>query len=543
MVNYSIAAERPKDKKKILTLLLMLDVYNSDYTVTVSCDTGTRDYIESFPHDFSGAVELVCDMPDNETLSDILRRKFILMQRCITLYGNTLHISADLFAIRGFVLPEDIGDIAFIRKQSQHAPDCEEQQYSIDILYVADAACVDYMIQLFVDTLDAMLTDSPDEIVADSVKEVTSACMETWSTLSLRLIEKFNIKKFLDFNVCVGSEDFFSFENPLVMNKLTRSFHYCVPTPTQEDTSDCCENFPVYFVNVRVDSPAPPLLSLNNRLLTALVNHDTRNMGLINLRFGSNKMELIVPKKDGIGIWNRSRDDHGFYELIDLMVEEYGDFLGRVDADVEYFSLCNLLLMDKPGMHWLTNNVRKYSKFLMCNYSSDLTNTAKQLPIPSEFLCYHSDQPRRLEEIRSAYAARKKVYDIIVSDEDTMTAFRYLPKSGKLKEKHVHDTTDMTWEKKYGIIAKSKFVVVDWVEPDVNFVANCLAMRVVMIVKNDIQLMGIERNEHYIHYDDLKELFSTYRDLADACDEYYDNNVSARSVAAKLLNHVFVRDV
>ena len=543
MVNFSMIAERPKDKKKILTLLLMIDVYNTNYTVTVSCDTATRDYIESFPHDFSGNVELICDMADDETLSETLRRKLILMRRCVALHGDTLHISSDLFPIRELILPKDLGDITFIRKKSQHAPEHEEQKYNTDVLYVANEECVDYMIQLFADNADKSITVDQDDTTVDPAKEITNACIETWSTLSLRLIEKFNIKEFIDFNVCIGSEDFFCFGDSLDINKLDRSFHYRLSNSTQDNTSDCYRDIPVYFVNVRIDTTAPPVVSTNTRLLTALVNHDTRNMGTINLRLGSNNMELVAPKKNGIGIWDRSGDGNGLYELIDLITEEYSEFFGRVDADVEYFSFCNLLLMDKPGVQWLTNNVRKYNKLLMCNYSSEIFRSTEQFSIPNDFLCYYSDQPRRLADIRNVYAKRKKVYDVISVDQDVITAFKYISKSGKLREKEVHDTKDMTWEKKYGIIAKSKFVVVDWSEPDINFVANCLAMRVVIALRKDINLMEIERDEHYIQYCDLNDLFPIYKNLADACDEYYTNNMSPRAVARKLLNHVFVRNI
>ena len=65
----------------------------------------------------------------------------------------------------------------------------------------------------------------------------------------------------------------------------------------------------------------------------------------------------------------------------------------------------------------------------------------------------------------------------------------------------------------------------------------------VIISNKDITLLDIEKNKHYIHYDEIKDRFGMYKELANECNKYYIDNISPKGVALKILNHVFVRSV
>ena len=564
MIHYSVSMEKTSDKRKILTLLMMIDIYNTEYTITLSCDEATQKYVQSFPYRFSGSLDFVCDMPETENFVEMIRRKLSLIRHCITKLGSTLHMSVDLISVRKFSLPSDIGDIAFVKKHCLPAPDHDEQQYNLDLLYVSSTQYVDFIEKLIEEGVSEVESDNYNQESEDTdvdsqqaeaslKKRMIEKCQNIWSLLALKLVDHFSVDKFLDFNSCIGSEDFFAYDNILKIENIDKNFS-CVfyedqnkdgekDTEGSKETSDpaIISEHPIYFVNVRLDQMAPPVQLLNKQLFSKLVNYNIRYMAIINLRFNAKNLEFTVPKRDGIVIWDRSQDSPGMYELIDLMVDEYSDFLTKTEVDIEYFSFNNFLLFDKNDKVWLTNNVKKYTEFFICNYDSELPKVADTLPIPNKFLCYYSDEPRKLENNRNIYISRKKAYDVVSIRANTIKTFKYLSRSDTLREKDTIDTTDMTWERIYGIISKSKFVMIDTI--DVNLIANCLAMQVVIISNKDITLLDIEKNKHYIHYDEIKDRFGMYKELANECNKYYIDNISPKGVALKILNHVFVRSV
>ena len=65
-------------------------------------------------------------------------------------------------------------------------------------------------------------------------------------------------------------------------------------------------------------------------------------MLLINLKYSNNKIEFVVPKKDGISIWDRTNDPPGLYELIDMITED-NEYFGKVETYIDYFHLTILL--------------------------------------------------------------------------------------------------------------------------------------------------------------------------------------------------------
>ena len=79
-------------------------------------------------------------------------------------------------------------------------------------------------------------------------------------------------------------------------------------------------------------------------------------------------------------------------------------------------------------------------------------------------------------------------------------------------------------------------------EIDVNLIANCLAMQVVIIADENITLLDIEKDKHYIHFGSLQEKFPMWKDLAADCEEYYSNSISPKGVFTKLLAHVFQKE-
>ena len=63
-------------------------------------------------------------------------------------------------------------------------------------------------------------------------------------------------------------------------------------------------------------------------------------MLLINLKYSNNKIEFVIPNRDGVSIWDRNNDPPGLYELIDMIIEK-SEYFGKTEAYIDYFSFNN----------------------------------------------------------------------------------------------------------------------------------------------------------------------------------------------------------
>jgi hypothetical protein len=585
MINYSICQEKKLDYRKILTMLLMIDSYESQYTCCISCDENTKKYVNNFPYVFSGDIHYVCNMVDNESYIDLIKRKFNLLHFCVEKYNNTLHLSPNLFLLRKLKLPEFVKSIMFVKKHGSHAPGKEEQQYGTDMFYINNIDVIDYLSEelnsiiendKIVDNqlddnqvddnqsddsqLDDNHSDTDNEVQINTNDDVIIKCKKWWAGIALTLIEKYGLDTFFSFNYCVGTEDFFTYDNSLKFAEINDDFSYIFSEKDEkgsssndlssndlssndlssEDVSYVSQEYPIYFVNIRIDQLAPAIQTLNKCLFSKLVSYKITYMAMINLRLNAKNMEFIVPKRDGIVIWNRKDDPPGLYELIDLMIEPVKKYFTRTEVDIEYFSFNNFLLFDKNDKIWLSNNTRKYTDFFICNYNNELPKIIEsEIPIPSRFLCYYSDYPKKLLEFADKNIT--KVFDYISIIDETIHIYNYNNDSSQLEKCKEICIKDFNWEEKYNIISKSKFIKIDKI--DVHLLANCLGLKVVPVVTDKIELLDLISGKHYVEDSCFPHNIGNYDILSNECKVYYNKNIIPNSVLKKILNHVFVRDI
>ena len=267
-------------------------------------------------------------------------------------------------------------------------------------------------------------------------------------------------------------------------------------------------------------------------------------MTFINLKYSNKNIEFIIPKKDGIGIWDRTNDKPGLYELIDLIVESYPSFFSKTEVNIDYFSINNFLISDKPSMKWLNNTIRKYSRFLTCNYDNTLIDYIDELPIGNQFLSYYSDRPKVIENMVASGDYEEKIFDVLEIYDDVLEVYEICNfdtlRSKKLIKKI--DTMDLDFQSKYEIISKSRYIIYN--NYDIHLLSNCLALGVVPLLKDSIILLDLKHETHYIYENELYNIEYQYLDnlnnLCCNCKEYFQDNIKSSSFIRKILNSIFI---
>lgn len=557
MKNFSIQMERKQHFNKILSLLIMIDTCENEYTCTISCDQNTRNYVENFPYHFSGLIIFICNMPDTqESFYEVVERKLNLIEFCIDEYGDTINIAPSLLMLRKFDLPETDAKILFVERHGFGlSGERDQYKFNFDLLYVKDKSFIEFIQNEFIklkniqEEKEEQKQEEEEELEEqenstekkEPEKSFPDKCKELYHNISVKLIEHFELTDFFSFNYCISSEDFFSYSDQLKFQDVTSDLHYIFSDETSDsdgDTNKVIPKYPIYFANVRVGQLSPPIKALSVKFVNKIVNYNVKFMCIVNMKYNNKGFELVVPKRDGIIIWNRNNDPPGLYELFDIFVESYSDYFKKTEANIEYFSLNNFLLFDKPTKIWITNNVRKYTNFLFCNYDNELLNVVDELPIPSHFMFYYSDEPKKLEKLLKTFTIDSKQHDIVTIEEDELTIFKYNKQTQDYTFVDNYYIKDFCWEDKYEIISKSKFILLD--SMDTNLIANCISLQVIPISNKKIKLLDIQQNIHYIDNNDIPDKFADYEILADNCKKYYLENINPNAIIRKLMNHIFI---
>ena len=551
MICFSISLESSNKVSALLSHIIMIDIFYPEYTILISCSKDAQDYIRKFPYKFSGLIEFVCDMEENENSFTFFKRKMNNMKTCIRRWGSALEMPTGTFTFRQFTLPDNVGDVCFPETGVGAAPDKPYEKYNINILYISSILCVEFIEKIFNEAEQEIMNEigvsNKDVESGNNNKIYNEGAIDTWRKINTLLIEEFSIKTFFPYNMCFAPAFTMAYDKSLSFDNIDRSLSYIVSDDTDKSTNESdkvnkiIRKDPIYFALIDLTSSDDISGKLQTTLLNKMIAYSAKYISLIQLTAPTEGLEIAIPAKHGCYRWNRSNNPPGLYDVADLIVENYSDYVKILtDNRREYFSFNNLLLFDKPDDSWLTNMTATYFEIFICNYGDELLKVLESSRQPSSFLCYHSDEPRKLKENRDAYIQCKKVYDVVSVEEGNIKAFKYLAKTNKLKEKATFDTNDLSWEEKYKIISKSKFIMIN--EIDVNLIANCLAMQVVIIADENITLLDIEKDKHYIHFGSLQEKFPMWKDLAADCEEYYSNSISPKGVFTKLLAHVFQKE-
>ena len=567
MKHFSLCMEKPEDLRKALSVLLSIESHHkNDYSCVISGNKELRRFIDGFPFTFTGKIEVLDEIDNRRDFHTLITRKLKSIKYAINKFGNTIHLSSDIFQIRPIEINEEVTGIGFIKKYSGPAPDMESQRYSMDVMYIEDVKYCDFVLEKLAKLVDDERSkheyendvdedededkdEDEDDGTSNSPKpefhylsaDMIEKYKDFWKNVTVALVDEYKLEHFLSFRTCLGSEDFFSYDKPLNMHQINKEFTITIKEKVDtcdeegEKVTETVENkYDYMFVGPRVNQHAPQVQDVNRALFSKLVSYKLSNMSIINMKYSKSKLDFVCPKKDGIGIWNREKDVPGMYNLLSYLVKKYNDYFSLTEDVIEYYSFNNYLLTDKPGMMWLTNNVRKYTQVLMCNYDKSLLDIKDTLPIPTKFFAYYSDHPEELDHY-ALNNTNKKTKQIVEIDEKNNEV---VYTKGISVEKR--EMGDLTFIDKMNAISVSKYIRIRTY--DVNMFANALAVSTIPVIPDDMEVQGLVEDRHYVreskYTDDLK-----HSNMKINCRRYYENEIAPDMVIKKLLNHVFIGSV
>ena len=524
--SYCLVQEDPADKQQLLGLLLSIELYHPYATCVVSCTEEAKDYIEKFPKPVQLKYNFI---PFDKNISCLSYIKNIVnvLTYAVETYGETLLVGKDLIMTNKFSLSAEVKaqGLGFIRKTCTIIDDAHEfQRYSVCLLYVNKA---DYIRKIIAHyeikfACPNLFETNFAEYTDDQRNEQNKLCIEIYARLPLHLVQQEGLTAFLTDYSYVGSEDFFAYENSIKMSEITKTLTY--------------KELPIAFCNIRTATLDAKIQQLNNYFLNMLVNKHIVYMSLLNLKMSNHKIQFVVPKQKGVGIWDRTNEaGSGLYELIDYLVETYPTYLSQVAADIDYFSVGNYLLTDKPSHLWLNNSIKKYSKIFVCNYDKSLVDALPTLPLSNTFLFYYAYYPKVLETFLLNTPVQVSAERPIMYGQ---VSFNPVAKTFCLNNETDVDYNTLLeklTQVKYGLMKKF----------DVNLIATYLALGVVPVILDEQQppIYGLVEEEHYLIAKVERLTESDYVRLQKNGLAYYQDHIRPAACFAKLLDHIFVRDI
>ena len=543
---YCIVQESLYDKQHILGLLLSIELYDKNSTCVVCCDEEIKKYIELFPKTIELNLDFGIKPVNNNFMTlEYIKNIFNSLKYCINNYKECVFINKDLIMTNPLIIPDQIKlqGLGFIKKTINVIDKEKEfQRYYIGLLYIKDIEYINRLIKHYetelkcVDFFNLSFADY-DEI---KKKEETSLCIKLYAELPLFFINNLQINSFFDNYTYLGTEDFFAYENSVKLTDIEKNISI--------------KNSHVSFCNIRVDTLDKKIQQLNNYFLNILASKHIIYMSLLNLKMSGNKLQFIIPKRNGVGIWNRTNDKGGLYELIDYFVDKNKNYISKVEVDIDYFSFGNYLLTDKPSHIWLNNTIKKYTGLLICNYDKSLTDILPSLPIPSEFLFYYSYFPTILDTFiksnansSNANSSNANLYEknieyikVIKNDSPDNLTFTLIYEMENNEEIIEPSVNFMNLLEK---LAKVKYGIIETF--DINLIATYMALGVVpIIMANDIitPIYDLTENVHYL-IQKPTQLLDNYTQLQENCLTYYNEHIQPEACVHKLLNLIFIRNI
>ena len=201
------------------------------------------------------------------------------------------------------------------------------------------------------------------------------------------LKEKLELNHFFDNSNYLSIIDFFAYSNELKAKDITSNF----------SLKDKKINF--FEISTTNFNSNEHITKFINVIIKHVIKKNLIFIVLFNLRFSSQKLKFTVPRKKGICIWDRTKEDSSFYELIETICEKYNDYFSFDEKNVDYFSFDTKLLFDKSSYIYLNNSIYGHTKFYICNYDKSLLSKLDEIPRETKFLFYVTYYPKQLEEI------------------------------------------------------------------------------------------------------------------------------------------------
>jgi len=533
-MNICLIEEEDTHNKLLLATLISIDFLYKNYNVLIACSEKTKKYILNFPLKYIGNINwlILDDLDDNNIRYS--KNLILAMKHAINLFGDALYIDCRINIINKININEDIKNqgIGFISRSVGYMESNIEQKYITNLLYIKDIKYINIIDNFYRENIEEWDNYLIDNFSIDELRNINKKIVGFNLKLPTFLKNEYKLDKFLPHETLISTEDFFAINDKIRLKDITLAWEIpknlvkerdnnidikvyndlsnndlsnndlsnndlsnndlsnndlsnndlsnndlsnneIIAKEEEEDTS----LVKICSLNIRSCQIDNQIVAVNKEMYSRMANYNIIYMLLINLKYASSKIEFVMPKREGIGIWDRTDDPPGLYELIDMITEE-NDYFGKIEAAVDYFSFTNFIITDKPSYYWLNNNVRKYSGFFLCNYDDSLDIAINKINIPSHFGFYYSDYPKLLEEYSEKNIEKSRFCIEIYKNK--IIEYELSKRQTSLHQKNIINISSA--EEKLRIIGESEFVLFDNI--DINLFANCFGLKSVPVLKN-----------------------------------------------------------
>jgi hypothetical protein len=504
-MNIYCLLEESKNNKHLLGQLLAINMYDTDCTCIVSCTSETKRYILNLIDNLSLTIEIEFkifeNVVDKFNIIFYLQNLIKLLKYALKKYGSAIFIIHTLIMTNKFTIPSNIKEqgFGFVKKNGEvHSVDEEYKKYNFELFYLNNEKCLNIVVSILSEHCENNSLMEIDINKIDSNVDIQKKMFEQYKHIPYLIYKQNETICLFSNNELIATEDFFAFENSINSNEISQNWQL--------------NDKPISFVNLRLTEMHKSIQQFNKNILSSLCVRNVIYMSIINLMFSNNKLEFILPVKEGVGIWDRTNanDSNSIYRLLNDISNSNKDVFGTVMTEkVDYFSFGNHLIYDKPSKWWLNNNSKKYSSIVFCNYDDSLLELFNSLDKECKFLSYIAEYPKILE-------------NYVKKNDDDDIDNNFIEQIKEIENKEVYEFTEFNTQ----------------------ILALCLALKTVPIIPKCVQntLIDLEEGKHYLREWKVDEDIDICN-LKENCRNYYLNNMTQEKIINKLMNHIFIRRI
>jgi hypothetical protein len=519
---FCFVEETPNYKYRFFSRILLVNSFHKEAKCIIVCSEETKKFIENFPLSYDIKLVFIPNIFNTYNLIYTFTNILKVLWYAITHFGHGIYIYDNLMMVHKMVIPESIKSqgYGFHKKVfNSHDEENNKKRYSFEVIYASNKE--------FIKTVEDMLgipnlhrkkkiTDKHIEILKEHI-----------DLLEFNVMEKLKTQYFLDYEVNISTEDFFSFNNEVKLSEITYDFIW--------------KEKKITFLNLRLERNAPPQKTLHSNLLQMLIKYNRLYSHIIHFSNATQKINFILPFKKNISIWDRQKDGPGLYAILENFYTLYPEYCSITKKGAEYFSVSTLALTDKPSHHWMTKELYLHYEMLLCNYDKSLLKTVKKdSKLKYSFLFYYFDDPLYLDEYFWAHK------DCICDNERTTLSLSL--KSLKNGKYSVDSIPMNSIDEVISLLIDTKYVFLSSYTMSLMvlcFALGCVPVFAIKTKSLGFPLFELEENKHYcIHniYNNNNNN-NNYDTMRSNILTYYETSISPKNTFKKLVNHLFIRNV
>jgi len=514
---FLILQKNKNDYYNILTLLLSLKKTYENLNIIIACEKELKELIELYSYEISREIEFInIEISCEKSLDIQYIINFInISKQLLSKYNELIYLKNDMISKEPLIIKHEIKkqEIGFIKTKITNHSNEEYIKYNFDVLYISNTKYIDSIIEIFNDTTSLFkekeINEQEDE---KKYKEEINKIKRIFIRLPYLLSLKDKLEYFLSEYTILELSYFFAYSNSWKLDLLNKKdFNY--------------NNNVINFVNIPLNVNSHPLIKkTSNVLLEMFINTSYIYSFLLNIKLNKGKNILIKPVPEyGIAHWNRKKTSK-IYNLTELIQKNSDFIISKYDNNFNYFVYSCCVLYDSEKTIYLTNDILKYKKVLLFNYSNELLDELKKSKIDYRFITYMCPYPEILDDYSK---------DLILKDEEFMERENNIFKDEIGEFKNEQEYKDYLKE-----ISEYKFLLITDKCNDIQSrLLECIALGIIPIINNQLKIFELEENKHYItEINNNQEI--DYTQIHKNCINIYNQSFTPERIHDKILMNI-----